>query len=137
MKQKTLGPTEDVREVWAALYSVLDELGQSCSASSHDVPEVAGARIDAKEEADDSIKEKEESSGRLEAVCEVVLNWGRSLVDTNLESIQFLLRRIEATSNKWSCLSPALARVMASLQADIKAQYSGRMVLHTHEVLDA
>ncbi|CAL8466850.1 g6386 [Coccomyxa elongata] len=33
LRQKQLGPTEDVRQVWSALSSVLEELGQSCGST--------------------------------------------------------------------------------------------------------
>lgn len=123
--------------MWSSLYNVLDELGRQCSGSSEGMHEASVGSMGESEETDEGRQCSEGASERLEAVCEVVLNWGKSLIGSDLESIQYILRRIEATSNMWPSLSGALLRLMASLQDEVKARYNGRILLHTHAILEA
>ena len=66
---------------------------------------------------------------RLASVCEVVLQWGRSLVGTNLESLQYLLLRLHAAARDHKMFAGQLKSISAELEADVVRQYGGRISL--------
>ena len=68
---------------------------------------------------------------RLGSVCEVVLQWGRSLVGANLESLQFLLLRLRSAARQHKMFAAQLDAVSAALEADVLKQYGGRISLKT------
>lgn len=68
---------------------------------------------------------------RLGSVCEVVLQWGRSLVGSNLESLQFLLGRLRTAARQHKMFAGQLEAVSASLEADVVRQYGSRITLKT------
>lgn len=68
---------------------------------------------------------------RLASVCEVVLQWGRSLVGVNLESLQFLLLRLRSAARQHKMFAGQLDAVSAALEADVVKQYGGRIFLRT------
>ena len=68
---------------------------------------------------------------RLASVCEVVLQWGRSLVGSNLESLQFLLLRLRSAQRQHKMFAGQLEAVRAALEADVVQQYGGRISLKT------
>lgn len=112
LRQKQLGPTEDVRQVWSALSSVLEELGQSCG-TTHAFQE---------EDVPDTVS-------RLDAVCEVVREWGCSLVASDLESLQYLLTRLRAASQHWQQFSGRLDGLSAALQEAVQGEYRGKLAV--------
>ena len=131
LRQKQLGPAEDVRQVWSALSCVLEELGQSQTIRgatpgleiSSESPGGIGRRADHKEEC------MAESPSRLDAVCEVVCEWGCSLVSSDLESLQFLLTRLKAASLHWQQFAKRLDRLSIALQEAVQREYRGRIAL--------
>ena len=68
---------------------------------------------------------------RLGAVCEVVLQWGRSLVASNLESLQFLLLRLRTAARQLKMFAGHLEAVTAALEAEVLQQYGSRITLKT------
>ena len=68
---------------------------------------------------------------RLGSVCEVVLQWGRSLVGSNLESLHFLLLRLRSAARQHKMFASQLEAVSAVLEADVVQQYGGRISLKT------
>ena len=68
---------------------------------------------------------------RLGSVCEVVLQWGHSLVGTNLESLQFLLLRLRSAARQHKAFAGQLDSVSEQLEADVAKQYGGRICLQS------
>ena len=66
---------------------------------------------------------------RLASVCQVVLQWGRSLVSSNLESLQYLLLRLQSAARQHKMFAGQLDSVRAELEADVMQQYGGRISL--------
>ena len=66
---------------------------------------------------------------RLGSVCEVVLQWGRSLVGTNLESLQFLLLRLRSAARQHKAFAGQLDSLSEQLEADVAKQYGGRICM--------
>jgi hypothetical protein len=136
-KQAVLGFAEDIREVWAPLYGVLNELCQECTVSSRG-QHSSSEEISEMSSTDDGRRschnDNTDVSERLAAVCEVVLDWGRSLVGTNLEGLQYILARVQAASKKWSPLAVPLQELVTSLQAEVRAKYGGRLHLPESEL---
>lgn len=133
LRQKQLGPTEDVRQVWSALSSVLEELGQSCGSTHACVGAGSDSPGHAQELPVKSSASHEEdvldSDSRLDAVCEVVREWGCSLVASDLESLQYLLTRLRAASQHWQQFSGRLDSLSAALQDAVQREYRGKLAL--------
>lgn len=129
-RQKQLGPAEDVRQVWSALSSVLEELGQSGTSGLESLPSETGSQSTG---CSGSSAEEEaamlESFSRLDAVCEVVREYGSSLICSDLESMQFLLTRLRTASLHWQCFSKRLDTLSLALQEAVQQEYRGRIVL--------
>lgn len=68
---------------------------------------------------------------RLGSVCEVVLQWGRSLVGANLESLRYLLLRLRSAARQHKMFAAQLEAVSAALEAEVIQQYGGRISLKT------
>lgn len=66
---------------------------------------------------------------RLGSVCEVVLQWGRSLVGSNLESLQYLLMRLHSAARQHKVFASQLKSVSDKLEADVVQLYGGRISL--------
>ena len=66
---------------------------------------------------------------RLASVCQVVLQWGRSLVSSNLESLQFLLLRLQSAARQHKMFAGQLDSVRVELEAAVMQQYGGRISL--------
>ena len=66
---------------------------------------------------------------RLASVCQVVLQWGRSLVSSNLESLQYLLLRLQSAARQHKTFAGQLDSVRAELEADVMQQYGCRISL--------
>ena len=69
---------------------------------------------------------------RLASVCHVVLQWGRSLVSSNLESLQFLLLRLQSAARQHKMFAGQLDSVRAELEAAVMQQYEGRISLRSN-----
>lgn len=78
---------------------------------------------------DDSPGQKLPVLVRLGSVCEVVLQWGMSLVGCNLESLQYLLLRLRFAARQHRMFAGQLESVSAALEADVVKQYGGRISL--------
>ena len=64
---------------------------------------------------------------RLGSVCEVVLQWGRSLVGSNLDCLHFLLLRLRAAARQHKMFASQLEAVSAALEAAVVQQYGSRI----------
>ena len=69
---------------------------------------------------------------RLASVCQVVLQWGRSLISSNLESLQFLLLRLQSAARQHKMFAGQLDSVRAELEAAVTQQYGGRISLKSN-----
>ena len=198
LKQRRLGPDEDVRQVWQSLKGVLEELDQQCW--SEEDSEMSPAdrqqrraahhvqkqfQEDGQYDGDTSARSPEGRAGipgpstassgpaegeagvgaqasspgssalqsesppgrghapgtgsshapvlvRLASVCQVVLQWGRSLVSSNLESLQYLLLRLQSAARQHKMFAGQLDSVRAELEADVMQQYGGRISLKSN-----
>ena len=109
-----------LEELWQAENSKAATPGSEPGSES---PGSNGAPAEHKEDA------MSESVSRLDAVCEVVCEWGRSLVSSDLESLQFLLTRLKAASLHWQQFAKRLDRLSMALQEAVQQEYRGRIAL--------
>lgn len=124
LRQKQLGAAEDVRQVWSALSTVLEELGQSADQGSPGSSDLENCARNS-QAADQTPDIGAAAQSRLDAVCDVVGEWGSSLVCSDLESLQYLLSRLEAASFQWPLLSGRLNGLSRALQEAVQHMYGG------------
>ena len=125
-------PRDDPREVWAAISTALADLQQcfDCAAQSplgvHDgivgghlnIPHgtslpVATAKAEILEiSAVDAVCPKR----RLEALLEVIWAYCESLVDSDLEGLHLLVRRLQSSASRWPACSSGTSDVIDRLQ---------------------
>ena len=146
-KQRRLGPQEDVREVWASLSAALEEVAQQALLEEWSPEREAEAS-----DGEDRGRSREQQGGiqaggthagqadsheaRLRAVCEVVAQYGRSLVADDLEGLQYLLMRLQqGARQRWRRFAVPLKGLIAELQGAVQAQYGGRVVLRVSRLL--
>lgn len=72
---------------------------------------------------------------RLEAVCEVAAQWGRSLVGGDLEGLQFLLMRLASAGQRWRRFAGRLDRLAAELQQVAFGVYGARLATRVSRLL--
>ena len=160
LRQQRLGPAEDVREVWATLAGALGELAQQAereqwspvrstphSASLGEGGAEGGGRrsadglLSSSPAASDQdggtshVRQLECHEGRLEAICAVTLEWGRSLVGSDLEGLQLLLMRLSAARQRWRRFASRLDQLVAQLQQEAQAQYGAPLAMRVSRLL--
>lgn len=66
---------------------------------------------------------------KLAALCTLLKAWGESLIDNNLEGLQFLLRRLVEAQSLFPLLASPLASCFTALQARVEERLGGPVQL--------
>lgn len=136
--------------MWATLGAALDEVAQQALLEEWS-PERSADPLNADEPGHAGSTEQQQGGmqdagmhagtadtheARLRAVCEVVAQYGRSLVADDLEGLQYLLMRLQqGARQRWRRLAGPLKGLLAELQGAVQAQYGGRVALRVSRLL--
>lgn len=108
---------EPAIQLWAELQLALQGLSAS---TEKDIPHTAN---DAEEEEPSAVGEK------FSALCEVVLQWTSRQVETNLEDVSYLLRRLVGYCATSDMIRLGIARLVRAMQQLVKGAHGAKLQL--------
>lgn len=106
---------EPVIELWAELQLALQGLSAS---TETDMPHNANSQ-----------EEEQQTGEKFAALCEVVLQWTSRQVETNLEDVSYLLRRLVSYSAAYDMIQLGVARLVRAMQQLVKGAHGAKLQL--------
>ena len=119
----------EVKEIWITFHTAFEAL----AAAPHprrwhkrqSVPAAANATVSCRPQA----IEVDVGMQKAEALIELIIEWGKSLLPDNIEGLQFVLRRLQETGKRWKHWYEQSQGAVDELQAIVKLHFSAPIAL--------
>ena len=93
--------------------------GQTGDWQRNALPEGWSSDSDSNDTADTS------ATARLEALGIIIVEWGKQLIEDNLEGLQYLLRQLSCLAARWPQHSGQLQEWLSTLQVNVSRHWAG------------
>lgn len=117
---------EPASELWSELHLALE--GLSAAAKACTVTETASSPSNLNEQ------QQTESEEKFDALSEVVLQWIHRQVESNLEDVHYLLRRLVGYAAASDMIQLGIARLVKAIQQHVKSAHGAK--LHLRQPLE-
>ena len=67
---------------------------------------------------------------KVEALCDLIVEWGRSMLGDNLEGVRFVMRQLQGAGQAWPRYHAQTTKCIQHLQEHVVAHYGAKIMLH-------
>lgn len=120
---------QEAKEIWANFYAAFEILATQAQPKKWHKRQVADAS--AGDPAQRLSSEVDIGLLKADALCDIIFEWGQSLLPDSLESLQYLMRRLLAIARHWRHFDRQVQHTVERLQQVAHAQYGADIHLQT------